>query len=234
MPTWRRQPSTGGGLGRAVFRAFGWVTGAPLASFRFLRRQRPIEELVHGEGQHPPELRRDDPDPAHREDGNGLGPVTHRLFRADVEDPKLAAERLIDVVAADPNVISPFEVVRFERTRGERGDLREGDELLIRMAGPWDGPVKVTKRWREGFRLAATGGHAQLGQVELRAQERGGDLRLEIQTRERSASGIFHILRATGLIRRMQTHTWAHMLEAAAQVAGGRPPRKIVVETWHS
>jgi len=31
----------------------------------------------------------------------------------------------------------------------------------------------------------------------------------------------------------MQTHTWAHMLEAAAQLAGGRPPRKIVVQTWY-
>ena len=220
-------------MGRVLFRAFGWVTGAPLASFRFLRRQRPIEELDHGPGEHPKGLPRDDPDPDHREEEHGLGRLTHRLFRADVEKPKLPARRLIDVVAADPNVISPFEVVRFEKTRGERGDLREGDGILIRMAGPWDGPVQVTKRWGEGFRLAATEGHAQLGQVELRAHERDGHLRVEIQTRERSASGIFHLLRRTGLIRRMQTHTWAHMLEAAAQLAGGRPPSKIAVETWH-
>jgi hypothetical protein len=56
----------------------------------------------------------------------------------------------------------------------------------------------------------------------------------EIQTRERSASRLFHLLRQLGLVRRMQTHTWAQMLEAAAQLAGARPPKKIVVETWNA
>ena len=216
-----------------LFRVLGWSAGAPLASFRFLNRQRPIEEVLRREGERPSPLAADDPDPAHQEADDGLGPVTHRLFRAEIENPRLSAARLIDVVAADPNVISPFEVVRFEKTRGERGDLRKGDELLIRMAGPWNGPVKVTERWGEGFRLAATHGHAQLGQLELRAHGGNGAMRFEIQTRERSASGLFHVLRRIGLVRRMQTHTWAHMLEAAAQLAGGRPPEKIVVETWH-
>ena len=68
----------------------------------------------------------------------------------------------------------------------------------------------------------------------VRARGQGEAVRFEIQTRERSASGLFHILRRIGLVRRMQTHTWAHMLEAAAQLAGGRPPKKILVETWHA
>jgi hypothetical protein len=220
-------------LGSAVFRVACWTSGAPLASFRFLTRQRPIEEFVLPEGSTPSALPPAEADADHREDEDGLGPVVHKLFRAEIESPRLSAERLIDVVAADPNVISPYEVVRFEKTRGEPGDLREGDGVLIRMAGPWNGPVEVTKRWEEGFRLAATSGHAQLGQVELRAHEDDGAMRLEIQTRERSATGLFHLLRKLGLVRRMQTHTWAHMLEAAAQLAGGRPPQKIVVETWH-
>jgi hypothetical protein len=234
MPTQRDTEPRRARLGRMLFRVFGWAAGAPLASFRFLRRQRPIEEVVRQAEETPSPLPAADPDPTHREAHDGLGPVTHRLFRAEFENPRLPAERLIDVVAADPNVISPFEVLRFEKTHGERGDLREGDELLIRMAGPWNGPVKVTKRWEKGFRLAATSGHAQLGQLELRAKEHNGAVRFEIQTRERSASGLFHLLRQVGLVRRMQTHTWAHMLEAAAQLAGARPPKKIVVETWHA
>lgn len=221
-------------LGRVVFRIFSWTSGAPLASFRFLTRKRPIEEVERRGGATPSPLPAADPDPDHQESDDGHGPVVHRLFSAEIEGPRLSAERLIDVIAADPNVISPYEVVRFEKTSGEHGDLREGDGVLIRMAGPWNGPVEVTKRWSEGFRLAATSGHAQLGQVELRAHGRDGTVRFEIQTRERSASGLFHLLRKLGLVRRMQTHTWAHMLEAAAQLAGGRPPQKIVVETWHA
>lgn len=233
MPQGSSSSPTHARLGRAVFRVFCWTSGAPLASFRFLTRQRPIEEVVHRGGGTPTPLPAADPDPEHQEDHDGHGPVIHRVFGAEIESPHLSAERLIDVVAADPNVISPYEVVRFEKTRGERGDLREGEGVLIRMAGPWNGPVEVTRRWPEGFRLAATNGHAQLGQVELRAHGRDGAIHVEIQTRERSASGLFHLLRRIGLVRRMQTHTWAHMLEAAAQLAGGRPPQKIVVETWH-
>jgi len=220
-------------LGSLVFRLLSWTSGAPLASFRFLTRQRPIEEVVLSEGATPSPLPAAEPDSDHSEDEDGRGSVVHKLFRAEIENPRLSAERLIDVIAADPNVIAPYEVVRFEKTRGEPGDLREGERVLIRMAGPWNGPVEVTKRWREGFRLAATSGHAQLGQVELRAHGNDGAMRLEIQTREKSATGLFHLLRRLGLVRRMQTHTWAHMLEAAAQLAGGRPPQKIVVQTWY-
>ena len=185
------------------------------------------------EGATPSPLPAAEPDSDHSEDEDGRGSVVHKLFRAEIENPRLSAEQLIDVIAADPNVIAPYEVLRFEKTRGEPGDLREGERVLIRMAGPWNGPVEVTKRWREGFRLAATSGHAQLGQVELRAHGNDGAMRLEIQTREKSATGLFHLLRRLGLVRRMQTHTWAHMLEAAAQLAGGRPPQKIVVQTWY-
>ena len=220
-------------LGSLVFRVLSWTSGAPLASFRFLTRQRPIEEVLLSEGATPSPLPAAEPDSDHSEDEDGRGSVVHKLFRAEIENPRLSAERLIDVIAADPNVIAPYEVVRFEKTRGEPGDLREGERVLIRMAGPWNGPVEVTKRWREGFRLAATSGHAQLGQVELRAHGNDGAMRLEIQTREKSATGLFHLLRRLGLVRRMQTHTWAHMLEAAAQLAGGRPPQKIIVQTWY-
>ncbi len=52
---------------------------------------------------------------------------------------------------------------------------------------------------------------------------------MEIQTRERAAGMSFHALQRIGLIRRMQTYTWAEMLENAAQLAGGRPPDRITV-----
>jgi hypothetical protein len=156
----------------------------------------------------------------------------HRLYSATIRTPKLTAARLLAVIAADPNVIAPSEVLRFEKTDGERGRLQEGDELLIRMAGPWNGPVKVTRRWEEGFRLTATHGHPQLGQVELRIRDEDGQIAAEIQTRERAAGISFHALQRIGLIRRMQSYTWAEMLENAAQLAGGRRPERITVASW--
>jgi hypothetical protein len=180
----------------------------------------------------PSPLPAEEPDPAQREDEQAVGPVVHRLYSATIRAPKLTADRLVAIIAADPNVIAPSEVLRFEKTRGEPGALREGDRLLIRMAGPWNGPVEVTRRWEKGLRLAARPGHPQLGQVELRACDEGGEIAMHIQTRERAAGLSFHLLQRLGLIQRMQTYTWAEMLENAAQLAGGRRLERVTVRSW--
>jgi hypothetical protein len=219
-------------LVRRLLRWSGWLVGAPLAIFRFLRRRIPIEELDPA-GESAP-LTAEDPDPDHRQDEHGVGPVVHQLYAVAIRAPKLAPEQLLAIIAADPNVIAPSEVLRFEKGRGEAAGLREGEELLIRMAGPWNGPVRVTRRWQLGFRLAATRGHAQLGQLELRVRGVDGDLAVEIQTRERAAGLAVYLLQRVGLIRRMQAHTWAEMLENAARLAGGLPPERITVRSWRS
>jgi hypothetical protein len=211
-------------------RRLGWLVGAPLAIFRFLRRKVPIVEIDPADAAAP--LTSGDRDTAQREHYDGVGPVVHRLFSATIRAPKLTADRLLAIIAADPNVIAPSEVLRFEKVRGEPGRLREADELLIRMAGPWNGPVKVTRRWDEGFRLTATRGHPQLGQVEIRMRDEDGGIAMEIQTRERAAGISFHALQRIGVIRRMQCYTWAEMLENAAQLGGGRRPDRITVGSW--
>lgn len=214
-------------LGQHLLRKLGWLVGAPLAVFRFLRRRVPIEELD------PPRDRAPLPADGVERDaqlGEGIGRVVHRVYSATIEAPRLTAERLLSIIAADPNVIAPTEVLRFEKYRGQPGRLEEGDKLLIRMAGPWNAPVEVTRRWEEGIRLATGRRHPQLGQVELRARDEHGAIAVEIQTRERAAGIAFHVLRRVRLIQRMQSYTWSEMLQNAAQLAGGRPPKRITVQ----
>ena len=217
-------------LGRRFIRTVGWMVGAPLALFRFLRRHTAVEEINSRGGVAP--LPVVDPDAAHREGEQGVGPEFHRLYRATIHTPKLPAARLLAIIAADPNVIAPTEVLRFEKTHGEPGRLDEGDEFLIRMAGPWNAPVKVTRRWKEGFRFAATRGHPQLGQVELRMRDDGDELAVEIQTRERAAGAKFLVLQRIKLVQRMQSYTWGEMLQNTARLAGGRPLERITVRSW--
>jgi len=215
-------------LGRRLMRVAGWLVGAPLAIFRFLRRDVALVEI---DPPGPQDALPAEDHEAAREEA-GVGPVIHRLYSATIREPKLTAGRLLDVIAADPNVIAPSEVLRFERTRGEPGPVREGDELLIRMAGPWNAPVTVIRRWDEGIRLAARAGHPQLGQVEVRARDDDDDVVLQIRTRERAAGVGFRALQLFGLIRRMQSYTWAEMIENAAQLAGGPQPEQIAVWSW--
>ena len=205
---------------RTLLRRAGWLVGAPLAIFRFLRRAVPVVEV---------DADRAAPDSGLGARGDGVGPVARRLYRVAIREPKLTAARLVAIIAADPNVVAPSEVLRFDKTRGEPGRLEEGDELLIRMAGPWNAPVRVVRRWPEGFRLAAARGHPQLGAVELRARDENGVIVMEIQTLERAAGVTFHALQRIGLIRRMQRYTWAEILENSAQIAGGARPEQITV-----
>ena len=44
-----------------------------------------------------------------------------------------------------------------------------GDEYVVRMPGPWDGPVRVIASDELSFRLATLEGHLEAGQIEFRA-----------------------------------------------------------------
>lgn len=45
--------------------------------------------------------------------------------------------------------------------------MNVGDEYLVRMPGPWNGPVRVVGRTPTSFRLATLQGHLEAGQLEL-------------------------------------------------------------------
>lgn len=40
-----------------------------------------------------------------------------------------------------------------------------GDEFVVRMPGPWDGPVRVVRRDESSFRLATLDGHLEAGEI---------------------------------------------------------------------
>jgi hypothetical protein len=88
---------------------------------------------------------------------------------------------LIDLVAGRLNEASP-EMAVFRKIRGADGPLRRGDEFLVRMPGPWDGPVRVVHRNATGFRLATLDGQLEAGEIEFRASSADSALCLEIES----------------------------------------------------
>ncbi len=222
-------------LARRWMRRLGWLLGAPLAIFRFLRRDILVEQIDVSDPVAP--LPAADRRASSGDTEPGVGPLTHRIYAATTRDPKLAPEQLLAIIAANPNVVAPTEVLRFERPPGSSGSLKKGDELLIRMAGPWNGPMRVTEQGDDRLRLAAMPGHPQHGQIELRVRSRDGERNavvIELQTRERAAGTGFYLLQRVGLMHRMQSYTWAEILQNAARLAGGRPPDRITVQSWRS
>lgn len=74
---------------------------------------------------------------------------------------------LVDLVAESLNEVSP-EMTVFRKARGTASALCLGDEFLVRMPGPWDGPVRVVRRDPAAFRLATLNGHLEAGEIEFR------------------------------------------------------------------
>jgi hypothetical protein len=194
---------------RAAERTIGWAVGVPLATFRFLARRVPIERV---------------PAPAEwAADG-----LVHRRLWAECEGPQLPATRLLDIIAADPNVVMPTEVLQFHKASGDPGRLAVGDRYLIRMAGPWDGPVSIATRDKNRVRLESCPGNPQQGHIDFVVEDDGERLRIEIASRYQSASRAFRVLtRSLPLVERMEVHAGGHILEMAAQLAGARPPERI-------
>jgi hypothetical protein len=153
----------------------------------------------------------------------GVGPLFHRIYRARIRNARLSPDELIDRLRADPNRATPTELARFLKVRGAGGRFTVGDELIVRMPGPWDGPVRVAETTPTSFRLATLSGHLEAGQIEFRATRTDGMLRVEIESWARSgdrlSNVLYHHLR---MAKEVQLHMWTSFLEQAARLAGGR------------
>ena len=198
------------------------VTGVRYATNRvpMYRRDRRAEDAE------PPDLDRDLPgDPATLQRvRDGVGPLFHRHYWIVVADEELGPEALVDLIADDPNRVSPTEMARFETLDGAPAhDLQVGDELVVRLPGPWNGPVRVIDRTPTSLRLATLRTHMEAGEIEFRAAHEGnGFLQFEIESWARSGDRLFHVLYERFPVgRELQLHMWSQFCLRVAEVSGG-------------
>jgi uncharacterized protein (UPF0548 family) len=177
----------------------------------------------------PPATARDD-DVQHQEDGTG--PLFHRTYRTRIREPRVTAEELLERIAADPDSVSPREFASFVKLHGETGRMRVGDEYRVRMAGPWDGPVRVAERTPTSFRLVTLDGHLEAGQIRFSAQQREDAIVFEIESWARSSSGFVHMLYdGLRMAKEIQVHMWVSVLQRVAEISGGRVTGGIDIHT---
>ena len=174
----------------------------------------------------PPDFERDLPgDPATlQRPSDGIGPLYHRSYWIFVTDEALNREELISHILEEPNQVVPTEMARFETMDGEPArDLQVGDELIVRLPGPWDGPVRVIARTPTSFRLATLQGHMEAGEIEFRTStDARGFLEFRIESWGRSGDPLFHLLYGRLPIgREVQQHMWAQFCLRVATVSGG-------------
>ena len=161
----------------------------------------------------------------------GVGPLLHRSYAVRIVHSTMTPATLINVVAAKLNQASP-EMAVFRKTRGAEGLLCEGDEFVVRMPGPWDGPVRVVRRDTTSFRLATLDGHLEAGEIEFRAEPASGALRFEIESWARAGDRLADLLyNKLRLAKEIQLNMWSHFCVRTAALAGGRPQGGITIRT---
>jgi len=154
---------------------------------------------------------------------DGVGPLFHRLYRARIRDARLSPDELISSLREDPNRATPTELARFLKVRGGDGGLVVGDELVVRIPGPWDGPVRVTAATPTSFRFATLAGHLEAGEIEFRAAQTDSFLRFEIESWARSGDRLSNLLyNHLRMAKEVQLHMWTSFLEQVASLAAGR------------
>ena len=161
----------------------------------------------------------------------GAGPLFHRVYRARIRETDVAPEALIATITADPDRVAPSEFASFNKVLGDEGRMIVGDEYVVRMPGPWDGPVRVVARTPSSFRFATLDGHLESGQIEFSAR-RDALLEFRIESWARAGDRFSDLLYdRLRMSKEIQLHMWTSVLERVAALAGGRLTGGIEIRT---
>jgi Domain of unknown function (DUF1990) len=217
-----------------------WPIGLVLTSWRYLWRITPVyrREEDGGPDDLPPPL----PDGVDRENIQGLadgyGPLLHRRYAVRVVGSRSTPEQVVTLLAADPNSAAPQDAAVFVKSKEagdtSRGEMDVGDEYVVRMPGPWDGPVRVVHRTPTSFRFATLTGHLEAGQIEFRArcEEPGSELVFEIESWARPGDRVSHLLYNKLLLaKEIQLNLWTETCLGVVRNSGGRLQGGVRVHT---
>ncbi len=231
------------GLRHRIGIVLHWPLGLMLITWRYLWRVTPVyrRDEEGGPEDLPPPL----PDGVGR-DGvqwytDGYGALLHRRYAVRVADPRVGPEEVVRQLAADPNAAAPGDAAVFVKVE-DAGDasvdgMAVGDEYVVRMPGPWDGPVRVVHRTPTSFRLATLQGHLEAGEIEVRARcervDSGDDeLVFEIESWARPGDRVSHLLYNKLLLaKEIQLNLWTETCLGVVRNSGGRLRGGVRVRT---
>lgn len=211
-----------------------WPVGVALTSWRYLWRTTPLyRDEVEGSwpDDAPPPLADGVDRGEVQRTADGAGPHFHRHYSVRIAGARLSAEELTERLMANPDRAAPSEFATFQKLRGDDGTLRVNDEFVVRMPGPWDGPVRVVSTTPRSFRLATLAGHLEAGQIEFRASN-GELLEFHIESWARSGDRLSELLYdRLRISKEVQFHMWTSFLEGVVDLSGGKRAGGLRIHT---
>ena len=180
----------------------------------------------------PPPLAPGVPDDEVQWPEDGAGPLFHRRYRTRIREAQRSPEELMSMVSRSPDCVAPTEFASFQKVFGDKDRMAVGDEFVVRMPGPWDGPVRVVDKTPTSFRLATLEGHLEAGQIEFTVRRDGDEIVFLIESWARSGDRFSDLLYDhVRMAKEIQLHMWTSVLERVAELAGGRLTGGIEIRT---
>lgn len=211
-----------------------WFLGVALVSWRYMWQTIPLhraEDVGQLPGE-PPRIPDQLIDDAMQLDRDGVGALFHRQFVVDIAGSRLSAEELMASVVGDFKRFVPWEVVSIRRPEHAAYALRVGEDFVVELPGPWDGPVRVIHVDNTCLRLATLRGHLEAGQVQFHARPHGICLEFRIDAWARPSTRLVNVLYThLRLAKEIQLNMWVRFCRAAAATAGGRATDGIHIRT---
>jgi uncharacterized protein (UPF0548 family) len=209
--------------------------GIALTSWQYMWRTTPMHRVeVEGSATEdaPPPLPSGIPDDELQLPEHGAGPLFHRRYTVRIRDSQSSPEELMALVSGAPDRVAPTEFASFQKVHGEEGRMAVGDEFVVRMPGPWDGPVRVIDVQPTSFRLVTLAGHLEAGQIEFTVGRDDDRLVFNIESWARSGDRLSDLLYdRVRMAKEIQLHMWTSLLERVARLVNGRITGGIDIET---
>ena len=163
---------------------------------------------------------------------DGVGARFHRRYRL-VVNTSMSATDAMAALQADPNLMTNEDFAPLERVSGVAGEMRVGDRHVVKLAGPWNGPVEVVDVTPTSFRLATLTGNMEAGFIDFSIVSIGeGTLELTIESWARSGDAPMDVLYdRIGIAKHLQTEMWVEACEAFATAVGGSAAGPVEVIT---
>jgi hypothetical protein len=219
----------------AIGTTLTWPVGVTWTAWHYLWRILPVwrSEVAGSAAEDgPPPL-----PPGIAEDGlqqpeHGSGPLFHRFYTGAIAGSSTTAAELITRLSSDPNVVSPSRLARFKKLRGDEGTMQVGDEFVVRMPGPWDGPVRVLEKTPTSFRFGTLDGHLEAGQIEWRAWDEPGELHFAVESWSRAGDKLSAIMHdRLRMAKEVQLYMWTSIVERVAREVDGQLVNGVTVRT---
>lgn len=160
-----------------------------------------------------------------------MGPLFYRRYRVRIKKARVRAGDVMASIQSDPNIVSPTEFARFRKVGTDTDSMVLGDEYVVHMPGPWNGPVRVADVTPTSFRFVTLKGHLEAGQIEFRTDD-DVDLVFEIESWARSGDALSHLMYdKLRMAKEIQLHMWTSTLERVVRLSKGVRHGPISIET---